>query len=374
MSEEGKYEFKAEIKKLLDILSKSLYQNNEIFLRELISNSVDALEKIHFISLQNKEVKDYDLEKKIEIYFNKETKTITVSDTGVGMTKDEMINNLGTIAKSGTENFIKILKDSEEGEKKVNLDLIGQFGVGFYSVFMVADRVEVFSNPYLKEEVAHVWSSDGSGEFSVKPTDKGTRGTDIVIYLKSDLNEDFLNQYEIEKIIKKYSNYVPYPIYVIEEKAETTESSDTKAEPPKPVNQIEPIWKKKADQITPEEYKEFYRYISKRYDDYMDVINYSVDGTIQFNSILFIPGSQTRDLFEQDADYGLTLYSKNVMIVQNYKEIIPVWLRFMKGVLESEDIPLNISRETIQSNRVIRKMSELLVKVLAFRRNDRERT
>ena len=370
MSEEGKYEFKAEIKKLLDILSKSLYQNSEIFLRELISNSVDALEKVHFISLQNKDIKDYDLEKKIEIYFNKETKTITVSDTGIGMTKDELVKNLGTIAGSGTEQFIKALKNGQDGDKKIDLDLIGQFGVGFYSVFMVADRVEVYSSSYLKNEPSYLWSSDGSGEFTVKAAEKATRGTDIVLYLKSDLDADFLNQYELEKIIKKYSNYVPYPIYVIEEKTEKEEEKkedeekkegeEKKPEPPKPVNKIEPIWKKKGE-IKPEDYKEFYNYISKRYDDYLDVINYPVDGTVQFNSILFIPSTQSREMFEQEADYGLTLYCKNVMIMQNCKEIVPQWLRFIKGVLESEDIPLNISRETIQSNRLIRKMSELLV-------------
>lgn len=407
MASENKYEFKAEIKKLLRILSQSLYQHREIFLRELISNSSDALKKMHFISLQNKDVQDPDLELFIEIFIDSKERTLTISDTGLGMTKDELINNLGIIASSGTQKFLENLKTTEESKaKEIDLDIIGQFGVGFYSVFMVADRVKVVSKSHIKEEPAYEWESDGSGEFTVNPAQKDKRGTDIIVYLKEDDEDkmEFLTQYQIEEIIKKYSNFIPYPIYVTdktdkdkkrevdlseeskeekkeeldkakeedkEEKKEETKE-DKKEEKPKrkPVNELEPLWKRNANDIKKEDYEKFYHYISNRYDNYEHVINYKVDGQVQFRSIMFVPQAKTKDLFQADVEYGLALFSKNVMIIKQCKELIPLWLRFMKGIVESEDIPLNISRDTIQNNRTITKMRNLIVSRFIKELND----
>jgi molecular chaperone HtpG len=413
MSNPEKFEFKAEIKKLLQILSKSLYQHKEIFLRELISNSSDALKKLHYISLQSQDYEMPELPFKIEIFYNPNKKTITISDTGLGMSKEELMNNLGTIASSGSQKFLEQLrqtennKDQKDGEKKssIDLDIIGQFGVGFYSVFMVAERAKVLSKSYLKDQPAYQWESDGSGEYTLTPCDKKVRGTDIVLYLQDD-EKEYLASQRLESIIKKYSNFIPFPIIVKElkdddgeigditqpvmeevvkhehdeeeeleeeeggvSKEEKKEKKDKKKKEEKkefvekkPVNEIEPLWKRKVSDIKPEDYKSFYHFISRRYDDYAHVINYGVDGQVQFKSILYIPESKSADFARPDVEYGPDLYSKNVLITQNCKELIPQWMRFVKGVVDSEDIPLNISRETIQTNRLIMKMESLLVK------------
>nr|MDO8117394.1 ATP-binding protein [Candidatus Sigynarchaeota archaeon] len=215
MTEENKYEFKAEIKKLLDILSKSLYQHKEVFIRELISNASDALTKIRFLQFQDKEIEEVPLE--IEVAFNAKENTLVVRDSGIGMTKDELVEHLGTIAGSGSERFFKTMTEKQEKkEDKVDLDIIGQFGVGFYSVFMVADKVRVVSKSYKNDQPAHAWESEGTGEFTVQPADKATRGTEIILFLKADEHE-FLSTWQLESTIKKYSNYVPFPIFVKEE-------------------------------------------------------------------------------------------------------------------------------------------------------------
>jgi len=370
---EAKYEFKAEIQKLLDILSRSLYQHSEIFLRELISNSVDALKKIHFISLTEKDIQNPDLPLKIEIILDPNENTLTVKDTGVGMTKEELIENLGTIAGSGSQKFLEQLSQREAKDKeKVDLDIIGQFGVGFYSVFMVANKVQVVSKSYIKGEDSYQWQSEGTGEFTIDPAEKNERGTEVILYLKED-EHDFLHEHRIKSIIKKYSNYVSFPIYVTEiktqeEEEEEKDKKEKKKEEkeeekePEPVNDLEPVWKKNPNDISEEEYKNFYHFISNRYDDYSHVIHYNIDGAVQFRSIMFIPESETLGFMRPEDDYGLTLYTKNVMVMKHCKELFPKWLRFISGVLESDDIPLNISRETVQVNRVMIKINKLLMK------------
>ena len=413
MSEDKKYEFKAEIKKLLYILSQSLYQNKEIFLRELISNSADSMKKMHFISLQDKNILNPELDLEIEITINGKEKTITISDTGIGMSKDEIITNLGTIAGSGSEKFLEALNSTDENkDKKIDLDIIGQFGVGFYSVFMVADKVKVITKSYKKDEPSIEWESDGTGEFTVNPGNKEERGTDVIIYLRDD-ESDYLHLQRIESIIKKYSNFVSHPIYVagieddtnktevdmdedddkvidgeiVEESSEESKDvskkgtekesvKETENEPEKvpeerkPVNEIEPLWKRSASDISDEDYKNFYNYISHRYDNYSQVIRYNVDGRVQFRSILFIPESSSKDMFQSDTEFGLALYSKNVMIMENCKDLIPTHFRFVKGIVDSEDIALNVSRDTIQSNRVIKKIKELVTKRILKELND----
>jgi molecular chaperone HtpG len=375
MSEENQeYQFQAEITKLLDILSKSLYKHKEIFLRELISNSVDALKKVKYILLTNRDIEDPDEEQRIEIYFNPDEHIFTVRDYGVGMAKKELINDLGTIAGSGTEKFIRKLEEMRDQEdKRIDLDIIGQFGIGFYSVFMVAEKVKVRTKSYLKEEKAYEWESDGSGKFKINPIEKEKRGTDVILYFNEE-DEEYLNRFRIENIIKKYSVFVPFPIYVYEleegeipetgkiKKEEKEEEEGEEEEEKKPVNELTPLWKKNKNEIEEDEYTEFYHYISNRYDEYLHVIDYRVGGQVRFRSLLYIPESPSKDIFQPETEYGLSLYSKNVMIMKNCKELIPQWMRFVKGVLESDDIPLNISRETIQSNRKIMKMSNLIVK------------
>ncbi len=390
MTEETKHEFKAEIKKLLDILSKSLYQHKEIFLRELISNSSDALKKIHFIALQNKELESPDLEYEINITLDQEKNTLTIRDTGLGMTKEDLITSLGTIAGSGSQKFLEQLEQKNGDQKEVDLDIIGQFGIGFYSVFMVAQKVVVISKSYLPGEPAQQWISDGTGEFQINQVEKDSRGTEVILYLKDD-EEEFFQLHRIEGIIKKYSNFVPYPIYITEikkpedkvevdmdedesdgedgetsegeEKPEESEVSDVPEVPTRePVNQIHPIWKREKSEITEEDYINFYHYLSKRYDNYLKVINYKVDGRVQFRTVIFIPETKSQDLLRPEVDYGLALYSKNVMVVEKSKEIIPQWMRFISGIVDSDDIPLNMSRDTIQTNRFLMKIETLIVK------------
>ncbi len=368
------YEFQAEIKKLLNILSKSLYTHKEIFLRELISNSVDALKKIKFILLTNRDVVDPDAELKIEIVFNPEEKTLTIQDTGIGMVKKELINDLGTIAGSGTEKFVEqVQKMKEEGKSEVDLDIVGQFGIGFYSLFMVADKVKVITKSYQLEEPAYSWESDGTGKFTIEEIERKSRGTDVILYLKDDA-EEYLNQYRLETIIKKYSNFVSFPIFVTEikkeelstDKKEKTDSEDHQEaeleQKKEPVNQIEPLWKKMEKDISEEDYKNFYHYISNRYDDYLHVINYNVEGQVRFHSLIFIPENSARLMFLPESDYGLSLYSRKILIMEKCEDLIPKWMRFVTGVVESDDIPLNISRETIQTNRTILKMRDILTK------------
>ncbi|MEX2728752.1 MAG: molecular chaperone HtpG [Candidatus Sigynarchaeum springense] len=390
-----KFEFKAEIKKLLSILSKSLYQHQDVFLRELISNASDALSKMRFIQLQDKEVEDLPLE--IEVSFDQKEKTLMVRDTGVGMTKQELIDNLGTIASSDSEKFLKSLKEATENKDKLaDMDIIGQFGVGFYSVFMVAKNVKVLSKSYKKGEPAHLWESDGSGEFTVTPAEKATRGTEITVYLRDEDADEYLSKYKLQEIIRKYSNYIPFPIFVKDEakkevdvsleedkkegekkepeakegevkageekKEEKEEKKEEKKEERKPVNELVPIWKRKPQEITPEEYKKFYHFISKRWDDYAHVVHYNVEGQVIFNSIFYIPESVSRDVLREDVDYGLTLYTKKVLIIPRCKDLIPKWMRFVSGVVDTEDIPLNVSRDTIQNNRIVMKINDLIVK------------
>ncbi|MHA1699297.1 MAG: molecular chaperone HtpG [Promethearchaeota archaeon] len=387
MTVQETHEFKAEIKKLLDIISKSLYKHKEIFLRELVSNATDALKKIHFISLQNKDILNPDAPLEITIIIDNENKRLIVKDTGVGMTREDLINNLGTIAGSGSEKFLKQIQELQEKSesKEIDLDIIGQFGVGFYSVFMVAKKVTVITKSYLKEEPAYKWESSGAGEFKISEADKKDRGTEVIIEFQSD-EQEYLDRYRIESIIKKYSNFIPYPIYLEEikkeeekkeeekekeketgdktekeEKGEKEEGKETKREP---INEIEPLWKKMPSDIKEEQYREFYHFISKRFDDYSHIINYSVDGKVQFHSILYIPSTSTQDMFHPELDYGPALYSKNVMIMENCKELVPQWMRFVKGVVDTEDLPLNVSREVIQNNRTMMKITDLLVKKL----------
>lgn len=352
-----KYEFKAEVKKLLDILVHSLYTSREIFLRELISNASDALDKLRFESNRGIEILNNDLPLEIKIEFDNKKNFISVTDTGIGMTRDEVISNIGTIAKSGTEDFIKLLADAKS---EVN-NIIGKFGVGFYSVFMVAKEVVVKTKSFRKDEPAILWRSDGLGDYEISDLDeKISRGTRIEVYLKDDAKE-FAEKWKLESIIKKHSNFISFPIYVDKDK----------------INTVSAIWREPKTSITKEQYKEFYNFLTYDNEEPLDLIHKTVDAPIQFNALLFIP-KKNMDFFWHDREnYGLDLYVRRVLIQHKNKDLLPEYLSFVKGVVDSEDLPLNISRETLQENVIFSKISSsvtstILSHLIDKAKNDKE--
>uniref|UniRef100_A0A7V2ZMM3 Chaperone protein HtpG n=1 Tax=Ignavibacterium album TaxID=591197 RepID=A0A7V2ZMM3_9BACT len=332
-----KYEFKAEVKKLLDILVHSLYTSREIFLRELISNASDALDKVRFEITKGTDVADKDLSLEIKIDFDEKKNTITVSDTGIGMSHDEVIANIGTIAKSGSEEFLKQLAENKDAANNI----IGRFGVGFYSVFMVAKEVIIKSKSFRKDEPAVWWKSDGSGDYEIAElTEPIKRGTTIEIHLRDDAKE-FADKYRLEGIIKKHSNFISFPIYLKNEK----------------INTVAALWREPKTSIKPEQYNEFYKFLTHDPEDPLEVIHTSVDAPIQFNALLFIPKKSYEFWRWSKDDYGLDLYVRRVLIQHQNKDLLPEYLSFVKGVVDSEDLPLNISRETLQENIIFTKIA-----------------
>jgi len=332
-----KYEFKAEVKKLLDILVHSLYTSREIFLRELISNASDALDKVRFEITKGTDVLDKELPLEIKIDFDDKKNTITISDTGIGMSHDELITHIGTIAKSGSEEFLKQLSENKEAANNI----IGRFGVGFYSVFMVAKEVVIKSKSFRKDELAVWWKSDGSGDYEIAELDEPIkRGTTIEIYLRDDAKE-FADKYRLEGIIKRHSNFISFPIYLKGEK----------------INTIAALWREPKSSIKPEQYSEFYKYLTHDTEDPLEIIHTSVDAPIQFNALLFIPKKSYEFWRFNRDDYGLDLYVRRVLIQHQNKDLLPEYLSFVKGVVDSEDLPLNISRETLQENIIFTKIA-----------------
>lgn len=347
------HEFRAEVRKVLSILTHSLYTNREIFLRELISNSSDALDKLRFRINRGESPRLPDLPLEIRITLDKDAKTITIADTGLGMTAEELAENLGTIAKSGSEQFLADLaaSDKPEGEDAAVADaasIIGRFGVGFYSVFMVANKVEVSSRPAFGDDASvYIWTSDGLGTFTIEKsdTDKPERGTIIKAYLKDDCLE-YAEDYRVDSAIRKHSSFIPFPIFV----------GDTQ------VNTQPALWREPKSKVTKEQYDTFYKSLTYDQKDPLYVEHISVDVPVQFNSLLFIPDS-ANDFFGAGRDYwGLDLYARRVLIQNANKEIIPEYLAFLKGVVDTEDLPLNISRETLQENIVLRKINQVITK------------
>ena len=331
------FEFKAEVKQLLDILVHSLYTSREIFLRELISNASDALDKVRFKSTKGEEVVDNDLPLEIKIDFDEKKNTLTISDTGIGMTENEIIENIGTIAKSGSAEFLKAMTQNKEQANNI----IGKFGVGFYSVFMVAEEVEIKSRSANKEAKPIFWKSDGLGSYTIYELDgEMKRGTEIKIKLREDAKE-FAEKYRLESTIKKHSNFITFPIYVGKDK----------------VNTVSAIWREPKSAVKKEEYHEFYKFLTYDTDEPMDIIHKTVDAPIQFSSLLFIPKKHDEFFWMNKDNYGLDLYVKRVLIQHKNKDLLPEYLGFVKGVVDSEDLPLNISRETLQENVVFSKIS-----------------
>lgn len=331
------YEFKAEVKQLLNILVHSLYTNKEIFIRELVSNASDALDKLRFESTRGTDIADKELELEINIKADKEKKLIWIEDTGIGMTQDELIKNIGTIAKSGSAEFLEQLKEHKEEASNI----IGKFGVGFYSVFMAADKVKITTRSYKKDEKAIEWVSDGLGSYEITELgDDVKRGTSIEIHLKDDADE-FAEKHTIEQTIKKHSNFITFPIKVEGEQ----------------VNTVSALWREPKTSVKKEQYAEFYKFLTYDNEEPFETLHIAVDAPIQFNALLFIPKKDT-DMFGMNRDnYGLDLYVRRVLIQHNNKKLLPEYLSFVKGVVDSEDLPLNISRETLQENMIFNKIA-----------------
>lgn len=336
----SEYEFVAEVKQLLDIIVNSIYTHPEIFIRELISNASDALNKIRLLRLTEPEILDPEIDLQINIFVDPKTSNFIIEDTGIGMTKEEVIQQIGTIAHSGTLEFLKKLKDEKA---KDNLNLIGKFGVGFYSVFMVAEEVTIETRSYLPKAIGIRWKSQGKDRYTVEEIEKPRRGTKIFFKLKEQFKE-FANPERVKESIKRYSNFIDFPIFVNNEK----------------VNTIQAIWYKKKEEITKEEIEEFYKFITSDSESPLSYFQIAVEGTINFRALLFIPKSFPSYFVPEFFEKTLLLYSNKVFIQNNNQEILPDYLKFVKGIVDTEDLPLNISRETIQSSPLIPKIRQIL--------------
>lgn len=352
------FEYQAEMKQLLHLIVHSLYTHREIFLRELISNASDALNVVRFRQLADSTIVDRDAPLEIRITLDKDKHTFSIEDTGVGMTKNELINNIGTIARSGTLEFLKTL---QEEQKPLDGDLIGQFGVGFYSVFMVTDEVTIETRHADSDSKGYRWSSVGEGKFTVEEIDRSKRGTKISFVFKEDAQE-FSEEFRIKDIIKKYSNFVDFPVYVEEET----------------VNTVTALWQKRKDDITDEELKEFYKYISNDFQDPMGHLHVSLEGGVNFKALVFIPETASANLFRDTDHKGLHLYAHRILIQDDCKDLLPEYLRFVKGVVDTEDLPLNVSREITQSSPAMARINKALTgRILSFldswAKNDIER-
>ncbi len=352
-----KKQFKAESKKLLDMMIHSIYTNQEIFLRELISNASDALDKLYYKSLTDTKIKVNKEDLEIRLIPDKENRTLTIKDNGIGMTKEELENNLGTIAKSGSELF----KENMQDEK--NLSIIGQFGVGFYSSFMVSDKVVVNSKSLDGE--ANTWESEGASGYTIDKSDKKDEGTEIILYLKEDTEEnnfsDFLETYTLERLVKKYSDYIPYPVKMtVEETKKTDDDKEERVEVDKTLNSMTPIWKKSKSEVKDEEYQDFYTDKFYDYEKPLKVIRSEVEGRTSYQTLLFIPSHAPYNYYSKDYEKGLQLYSKGVLIMDKCSDLLPDYFSFVKGLVDSEDIALNISRETLQENYQIQAIAKSL--------------
>lgn len=337
-----KFEFQAEIKQLLDIVIHSLYTEKEIFVRELVSNASDAIEKLRHLQITEKDnIADADRALEVNLTTDDTAKTLTIADSGLGMTRDELVKNLGTIAHSGSKAFLKAL--SEGGQK--NSNLIGQFGVGFYSAFMVAKTVKVYSRSWKKDEPAHVWTSDGSGSYEVEQVDDQPRGTKIVIELKDDAHE-FATEGRVKEILERYSAFVSFPVNLNG----------------KHINTVEALWLRSKSEITDEQYTAFYKFQAHAYDEPRLRLHFSADAPLQINSLLFVPKDNTEKFGMARLEPAVSLYCRKVLIDAKPKDLLPEWLRFLKGVVDSEDLPLNISRETMQDRALIEKLNKVITK------------
>ncbi|WP_418185954.1 molecular chaperone HtpG [Aliarcobacter vitoriensis] len=366
----AKHQFQTEVGQLLHLMTHSLYSNKEIFVRELVSNASDAIDKLNYLRLTDEKLKDSFASWKgeINISFDEKDKSLTIIDNGIGMNEEDMINSIGTIAKSGTKSFVEALT----GDAKKDSNLIGQFGVGFYSVFMVADKVDVISKK-AGEEVAYKWSSNGSGEFDLAPCTKESAGTVIYIKLKDEEAGEFASKYRIKNIVGKYSNHIAYPIFLNydEEVSETLSEEDEKSgkTPEKKterkheqINEATALWTQPKAKLKEEDYNNFYKSISQDSSDPMLTIHTKTEGVNEYTTLFYIPQVAPMDMYRADYQSGIKLYVKRVFITDDDKELLPTYLRFVRGIIDSEDLPLNVSREILQENRILANIKQSSVK------------
>lgn len=348
--------FQTEVKQMLHLMIHSLYSNKEIFLRELISNASDACDKLRFEALNDDSLFESDPEIKVSIEFDSEANTVTISDNGIGMNRDEVIENLGTIAKSGTSAFLQKLS----GDEKKDAHLIGQFGVGFYSSFIVADKVEVLTRRAATDtKEAVLWTSQGEGDFTIEAAEKAGRGTQITLHLKAE-EKEFADGFRLRNLVKKYSDHIAVPVQMLKEHAG---EEDAPAEPEwEAVNSAKALWVRSKSEVKNEEYQEFYKHIAHDYEDSLTWSHNKVEGTLEYTSLLYVPKRPPFDLWNREGNRGLKLYVQRVFIMDDAEQFLPPYLRFIKGVVDSNDLPLNVSREILQENASITSMRTALTK------------
>ncbi|MFW5880857.1 MAG: molecular chaperone HtpG, partial [Spirochaetota bacterium] len=343
----SKHQFQTEVSQLLNLIVHSLYSHKEIFLRELVSNASDALDKLKYLTITDDAFKEFPFDPRVDIEFDeKDRKWISVTDTGIGMNEEDLVENLGTIAKSGTKSFLSQLT----GDAKKDSNLIGQFGVGFYSVFMVADKVEVTSRK-AGEEKAWKWVSDGKGEFEISESELDGNGTKIVLHL-NDEGAEYANRWQIQEIVKKYSDHIAFPIYLRYTKTEYDDKGKEKGKEEKleQINDASALWKQSKSDLSDDDYKNFYKTISHDTENPLFWLHTKAEGTQEYTTLFYVPAKAPFDMYQVDYRPGVKLYVQRVFITDDEKELMPTYLRFLRGIIDSEDLPLNVSREILQQN------------------------
>lgn len=353
-----KREFQTEVSQLLHLIIHSLYSHPEIFLRELVSNSSDALDKLKYLTLTGEPYKSLVFEPRIDLEIDEEGKRLIVSDNGIGMNEEDLVNHLGTIARSGTKNFLNTLT----GDAKKDANLIGQFGVGFYSAFMVADKVEAISRKAGEEQAFH-WTSDGKTGFEIEPAERATQGTTVILHLNSE-GEEYANSWKLREIVKKYSNHIAFPIFLTADKSSWDEEKkeSVKTRSTEQVNAASALWKRSKSEIKDEDYKELYKSVSGDYEDPLFWFHTKAEGTMEYTTLFYVPAKAPFDLYQAGYKPGVKLYVRRVFIMDDSKELMPTYLRFLRGIIDSEDLPLNVSREILQQNKVLQNIRTASVK------------
>src|SRR6201985_1749239 len=354
----SKREFQTEVNQLLQLIVHSLYSHPEIFLRELISNSSDALDKLRHLTLVDDAYKSLPFDPRIELELDEEKKTISIADTGIGMSEEELVSNLGTIARSGTKNFLSQLS----GDAKRDSNLIGQFGVGFYSAFMVADWVEVISRK-AGEDKAWRWTSDGTTGFDIEPAERPVAGTTVRLHFNEE-GKQYANSWRLQEIVKKYSNHIAFPIFLTYDKSEWNEAGkkSVKTRTTEQVNAASALWRRSKSELKEEDYKELYKSITGDWEDPLFWFHTKAEGSLDYTTLFYVPAKAPLDLYQNDYKTGVKLYIKRVFIMDDSKELLPQYLRFVRGIIDSEDLPLNVSREILQQNKILTNIKTASVK------------
>src|SRR6201996_7792276 len=354
----SKREFQTEVSQLLQLIVHSLYSHPEIFLRELISNSSDALDKLRHLTLTDDVFKSLPFDPRIDLELDEDKKTLTIADTGIGMNEEDLVANLGTIARSGTKNFLAQLS----GDAKKDSNLIGQFGVGFYSVFMVADRAEVISRK-AGEEKAWRWTSDGKTGFEIEPAERSVAGTTVILHFNEE-GKPYSNSWRLQEIVKKYSNHIAFPIFLTYDKSEWNEAEkkSIKTRTTEQINAASALWRRPKAELKDEDYKELYKSLTGEWEDPLFWFHTKAEGSLEYTTLFYVPAKAPLDLYQAEYKTGVKLYVKRVFIMDDSKDLLPQYLRFVRGIIDSEDLPLNVSREILQQNKILTSIKTASVK------------